>query len=1004
MTVEGWDRVKELLHQALQLAPDQRARFLDEACSSDGALRAEVESLLLADEGIGSSFMQSPPLADELRADGIGASFALEAGQVFAQRFQLVRKLGEGGMGQVWLAEQTSPVRRQVALKLIKAGMYDESVVQRFRAERQSLAIMDHPAIAKVFDAGATPQGQPYFVMEYVPGLPIAEYCDRKKLKIRDRLELFIQVCDGVQNAHQKAIIHRDLKPANILVIEVDGKPVAWIIDFGLAKATTPQVEGESLFTQLGHFVGTPGYMSPEQADPNVRDVDTRTDVYSLGVVLYVLLAGLQPFETRQRQKQPLDEWLRKLREEEPPRPSAKVSTDRETSSSTAEARGTNPSQLVSLLRGDLDWITMKALEKNRARRYGTPSELAADIRRYLNHEPVVARPARAGYRLRKYARRHRVAVAVAGGLVLLLAAFSVLQALQLRRITRERDRATRITDFMTGMFKVSDPSEARGNGVTAREILDKASTDMQKGLAKDPEVQSQMTQVMASTYTNLGLYPRAHELAKRALDARLSLLGPDDPKTLESMAQLGWILNREGHYVEAEKTERQALMSERRVLGPEDPLTIETMGNLAFIVQGPGDFGQGEKLAREVIEVATRRLGPESAPVLQAMNHLGDALWNQGRYAEAERDFRQLLDVERRVLGPDHPETLRAMASLALTIQSQRRFAEAEQVYREAMGIAQRVLGPEHPLTTGTMFNLAALLSLEGHHADAEKLYRETLAIQLRTLGPDHPRTLLSKAALADELFKEGHVSEAEKLQRKTVETMVRVLGPEHPSTLVCQSSLAKDLIREGRYAEAEKIAREAFDAAIRTLGPQHPYTLDTLQQLGTAMAYTHRYAEASKLFRDVIEKQDSSKGQGDRFSVWYSFACVAVAANQPDDALQYLREAIKRGYKDTDGLMADDSLKNLRHNPHFQEIIDELRHHSASGNATRKELVAIVAKSRELGYQGIEPDAPLALSEIEMKAGQITAGRAHLAAIEADAKAKGYDPSARKAASARD
>jgi serine/threonine protein kinase len=502
MTIERWEHVKELLHQAMQLVPEQRARFLDEACSSDASLRAELDSLLLADNHVRSSFLQSAPRADGLGAaeDRIDAVSALDAGQIFSERFQLLRKLGQGGMGQVWLAEQTSPVRRQVALKLIRAGMYDEAVVQRFQSERQSLAIMDHPAIAKVFDAGATPQGQPYFVMEYVPGLPITEYCDQHKLKIRERLELFIQACDGVQHAHQKAIIHRDLKPANILVVEVDGKPTPRIIDFGLAKATTPQVAGESLLTHVGLLVGTPGYMSPEQADPSVQDIDTRTDVYSLGVVLYVLLAGLQPFETNLRQTQPLEEWLRKLREEEPPLPSSKVSKDRDSSTSTAEARGTEPKQLVNLLRGDLDWITMRALEKDRARRYGAPSELAADIRRYLNHEPVVARPSSAGYRLRKYTRRHRVAVGVAAGLVLLFAAFSVLQTLELRRITRERDRAnrerdraTRITDFMTGMFKVSDPSQARGNSVTAREILDKASNDMEAGLAKDPEVQSQM-------------------------------------------------------------------------------------------------------------------------------------------------------------------------------------------------------------------------------------------------------------------------------------------------------------------------------------------------------------------------------------------------------------------------------------------------------------------------------------------------------------------------------
>ncbi len=943
MTPERWQQIRDVLEEAQELEPAQRSTFLDRACLSDQSLRQEIEVLLASSDDARSSFLQSAPAPDGLIAnlEGILSSGELQAGQLFAERFQLVRRLGEGGMGQVWLAEQMSPVRRQVALKLIKAGMYDEAVVQRFQSERQSLAIMDHSAIAKVFDAGATPQGQPYFVMEFVSGLPITDYCDQKKLKIADRLEIFISVCEGVQHAHQKAIIHRDLKPANILVQDVDGKPAPRIIDFGLAKATTPRGAGETVFTQLGHFMGTPGYVSPEQADPTVQDVDTRTDVYSLGVVLYVLLTGLQPFETKQWQKHPLDELLRRLREEEPPLPSTKVGADRDTSAETAEARGTEPKQLVSTLRGDLDWITMKALEKDRARRYGAPSELAADIRRYLNHEPVAARPASAGYKVRKYVRRHRVAVVVFVGLMLLLAAFSVLQAVQLRRITRERDRAayerdratherdraTRITDFMTGMFKVSDPSEARGNKVTAREILDKASNDMGTGLAKDPEVQAQMMQVMASTYTNLGLFPRAHELAKRALDARLKVLGPEDPKTLESMTQLGWILNREGKYVEAEKMERQAFDSERRILGSEDPLTIETMTNLSYIVQGPGDFGQGEKFAREAIEVGTRRLGPESDLVLQSMGNLGVALWNEGRYAEAEQEYRQLLEIERR-LRPDHPETLRLMSNLAVAVQSQGRFAEAEQIYRENLVTLRRVLGPEHQLTTSTMFSLASLLTEEGQYPQAEKMYRETLAIQLRISGPEHPRTLLTRSGLADVLFREGHLDEAEKLERETLESMARVVGSEHPSTLQCQSDLARYLIKQGRYAEAEKNARAAFDAVLRTLGPLHLLTVDTLQQLGTAMAHTHRYDEASKLFRDVIERQDNSKGQGDRFSVWYSFACVAVAANHPEDALQYLREAIKRGYKDANRLEADDDLRSLRQNPHFQELVAELKH----------------------------------------------------------------------------
>jgi eukaryotic-like serine/threonine-protein kinase len=434
VSAPSWGHVKELLHQAIALGPGARGKFLDEVCASDAALRAELDSLLAAGDDLSVEFLQSP-LTDKFAADGEEFDAAgLAAGQLFAQRFQLIRKLGEGGMGQVWLAEQTAPVRRPVALKLIKAGMYDETVVQRFQAERQSLAIMDHPAIAKVFDAGLTPQGQPYFVMEYVPGLPITEYCDQKKLKIRERVELFIQACEGVQHAHQKAIIHRDLKPANILVVEVDGKPVPRIIDFGLAKATTQQSTEQTLFTRFGQFMGTPGYMSPEQVNPNVQDIDTRTDVYSLGVILYVLLTGQEPFETRHRHRPALDEWLRRLREEEPPTPSAKLSADRETSSETAAARDTEPRQLAGLLRGDLDWITMKALERDRERRYGTPSDLAADLRRHLNDEPVTAHRASAAYQLHKFIRRHRVAAGFVAMVTVLSIAASAAALIAVRQ------------------------------------------------------------------------------------------------------------------------------------------------------------------------------------------------------------------------------------------------------------------------------------------------------------------------------------------------------------------------------------------------------------------------------------------------------------------------------------------------------------------------------------------------------------------------------------------
>src|SRR5579863_6854487 len=385
MSVDAWGRVKDLLHQAMQLRPEERSSFLDQACGSDASLRAEIDSLLSAGDEVRSGFLGSTAgrMLGET-ADSIAAGITLTEGQLFAERFRLVRKLGEGGMGQVWLAEQIAPVRRQVALKLIKAGMHDESVVQRFQAERQSLAIMDHPAIARVFDAGATPQGQPYFVMEYVPGISITDYCDQHRLEIRKRVELFIQTCEGVQHAHQKAILHRDLKPANILVVELDGRPTPRIIDFGLARTTAPRTGDESMVTAMWHFVGTPGYMSPEQAGLNsrdgARDIDTRTDVYSMGVVLYVLLAGSQPFE-KHGKKPALDELLRMLREDDAPRLSNRISSSKHSIDTVAESRAATPRQLVAALRGDLDWITMKALERDRGRRYASVAELAADLR-----------------------------------------------------------------------------------------------------------------------------------------------------------------------------------------------------------------------------------------------------------------------------------------------------------------------------------------------------------------------------------------------------------------------------------------------------------------------------------------------------------------------------------------------------------------------------------------------------------------------------------------------
>jgi serine/threonine protein kinase/tetratricopeptide (TPR) repeat protein len=879
---QQWARTKELFGAALDLEPSQRADFLRSSCGNDAELLAEIESLLAAHE-------QANPLSDNPWQNHFLEE--MQAPKSIGP-YQLIKKIGEGGMGQVWLAEQTTPVRRQVALKLIRAGMYDAALFKRFQSERQSLAMMDHPAIAKIFEAGSTPNGQPYLVMEYVPGLPITDYCDEKKLPIRERLELFIRACEGVQHAHQKAIIHRDLKPANILVVEVDGIPAPRIIDFGLAKTAGPILDEKTVFlTQSGSFLGTPGYMSPEQADPETQDVDTRTDVYSLGVVLYVLLTGFLPFDTR---KKTVHEILRRLREEDPPRPSTRVGQEKNTSSSSSAKRGMDSGQLISLLYGDLDSITLKALEKDRGQRYGTPTELAADISRYLNNEPVVARPASTGYRLGKYIRRHRLGAAAAAGLVVLLTGFAVVQGIQLRRITRERDRADRVTQFMSGMFKVSDPSEARGNTVTAREILDKASRNVDSGLAQDPELQAQMMEVMGNVYRNLGLYSRADSLLRGSAETWRRILGPNNPQTLNSLDELSWVINREGRYAESEKLQREVLELRIRVLGPEHPDTARSMAHLAEALGYQARYPEAEKLYRQALEIRRRALGPEDPDTLSSIYSLTTTLDGQGKYAEAEAMQRQVVEIRRRVLGPEHPDTLLSLNGFAWTLSAEGRYDEAEKVQREIIDIRRRILGPEHPLTLKSINSLTATLLALQRYAEAETLQRDGLEIQQRVLGADHPDSLASLNNLAWTLDMQGRYAEAEKMQRRALDAQTHVLGPEHPQTLKSMDNLAGSLQQQGHFIEAEKLERQVYEARNRVLGPEHP----------------------------------------DTAIVKYNLACLKARQGQREEALRFLSEAIDHGLaRGTDlGMSKDSDLNSLHADPRFQALVVHAREQATS------------------------------------------------------------------------
>jgi tetratricopeptide (TPR) repeat protein len=775
-------------------------------------------------------------------------------------RYQLLQRIGEGGMGQVWLAEQREPVRRRVALKLIKAGMNTREVIARFESERQALALMDHPAIAKVLDAGSTPQGAPYFVMEYVAGIPITTYCDSHRLRILERLELFMRVCEGVQHAHQKAIIHRDLKPSNILVTEVDGHPAPKIIDFGVAKALTQKLTANTMFTRIGTLVGTPEYMSPEQALSSGEDIDTRTDVYSLVIVLYELLAGAPPIELRQIA---FDEFLRRLREEDSPKPSARLRMqDPVALTETARKRQTDPPALAKQLRGDLDSIALKALEKDRARRYGSPSDFAADIGRHLRNEAVLAVPPSIAYRTRKFARRYRGALITACAFSLVLLAAAVISVRQSIRANREAAVAQAVNDFLQNDL-LAQASSANQFGPAAkpdpdlkvRTALDRAASRIGGKFERQPEVEASIRDTIGQTYGELAFYPEARKQLERALDLRRRVLGAKHPLTLKTMNRLGRILYLQGNYPQAAALHSQTLEIQRTVLGPEHLDTISSMNNLANDLVEQGKYEQAEVLFKQALETLRRVLGPEKPDTIKPMNNLARVYFLQGKYTEAEKIYSQTQEILRRVMGPEHPYTLSSMNNMAVVYFVEGKYAQADALYTQTMGIKRRVLGPDHPDTVSTMNNLANTCLAEGKYAQAEELLSHTLDVQRRVLGPEHPDTLRSVNTLAAVNLAQGKYAQAEALSTRSLEIGRRVLGPEHPTTLYALSYLASVRQRQGNYASAETYAAQVLAGRRHRFGPEHPDTLEAEADLALAYASQGKFAASEPLAREVME-----------------------------------------------------------------------------------------------------------------------------------------------------
>lgn len=855
--------------------------------------------------------------------------------------------LAEGGMGEVWLAHRSDgQFEGRYAVKLLRLNMPGTKAIERFKREGRLLARLLHVHIARLIDAGITADGQPYLLLEYIDGEHIDKYCESRSLSIHSRVRLFLDVLAAVAHAHTSLVIHRDIKPSNVLVTP-EGQ--VKLLDFGIAKLIDPDLPAEERgqLTRVEEIALTPSYAAPEQILD--EPLSTATDVYQLGVLLHVLLAGRLPLE--------------KLGTTRADHVRAAV---QETSVRMSDAIDGSARRE---LRGDLDAIVEKSLRRRPQDRYPTAAALSADLQRYLEHEPVSARSGIFAYRARKFIRRYRGAVVGVFTALVCLTVATAVSLIQTHKIRLERDRADQITGFMTQIFKVPDPSEARGNSVTAREILDKSSREIEAGRGLDAGVQSDLLQVMAETYRNLGLYARAHSLAQAALDARRRLLGPDDPKTLASMYQMADITLQEGHVAEADAAFRGLASIELHVLGPRNLLTLKTQDALVYTLSSSGRFVDAEKLGRQTVATETEALGSRHVLTLNTTRLLASVIGKENRFAEAEALYRQTASLQREVLGADHPDTIKTQFSLASMLRLQGRYSEAEAGYRDVLAARRRVLGEEHPETADTLTTLAMnlihvrsryeeaeglyrnalaielrqlgpdsrfttraeeglanLLLEENRFAEAERLYREVLRVRLKLLGPDHTDTLLTQRNLACLILAEGHIEEAERLFRATLERDLRLLAPNDPDLLGVKVMLAETVLQAKRPQEAEVLARQAFDEQMRALGPAHQDTFEALDRLGRSLAALGRYEEAKALYLNTIDKI-AEQPKSDPSEGWYAFGVMAAQSGHADDAFDYLGHAVATGYKDADAVRNDDDLKTLRSDARFARLIERMK-----------------------------------------------------------------------------
>ena len=853
LSPEEWKRVEPLVDALLDMPVADRARYLDEACAGDASLRANVEAVLVA--GGGMSFLEAPAaqFASPLLVGDSDEDAELMIG-VLVGPYRIVRELGRGGMGAVYLAERADgQFEQRVALKLIKRGMDSDEIYRRFRSERQILARLHHPHVARLFDGGVSDAGQPYFAMEYIDGVSITEHCDTHRLGIDERLRLFGAVCDAVRYAHQNLVVHRDLKPSNILVT-TDG--AVKLLDFGIAKMLREETADDGTLTQIGTRVMTPDYAAPEQVrgDP----VTTSTDIYALGAILYELLTGRRAHRFASRTPAEVE---RVVCEVDPEMPSTAVLRPLEQTGKSeaiapeavSQARGADPTRLSRGLRGDLDTIVLTAMRKDSTRRYASTDALLDDLHRYSARLPIRARPDSLGYRARKFFQRHRVGVAAGAAIVVAVAAGFAGTVWQARVARSEAAKATAVKNFLTGLFVASDPVHARGRELTARELLDRGRAAVDTGLARQPELQIELLNVLASTYREIGFHPQSDTLFVRATQLATDTYGSESIE-VATLAN-GWAntLVVAGQYEKADSVLTRALETHRRAGGSRTLVMSTAISNLASVYQAKGKFDRSEELYREALAIERKLYGDRHLDVAKDLNSLGVLLWRVGRHAAADSAVRASLEIRQALLDPDHPDVIISQHNLAAVLQAKGDAKGAEQLEREVIAKRRRLYPGGHDNIAVALQQLQDILNAQGRYEEAEAALVEALAIRRQWLGADHPETSALVANLGVINYRMRRLPEAAAATREALDLFRRTLGREHPTTLTTLNNLGAILGEQGENDEAESLLREALALRTRTFGDSSVPAGQTLRNLGLVHYRRREYAQAEAVFRRV-------------------------------------------------------------------------------------------------------------------------------------------------------